>query len=611
MASTGRSNSQSPNLQNLPKKGVLSKIIRKLFAAPPGYVFISADASQAELRWAAFLSAEPTMLDIYSSGGDIHGKTAEIIVGKSREEMGEVMYKESRQKAKCFHPDTEVLTPSGWKAMRNLTVEDTVMQALPKDHEGIRLEWTKPTYCKLEPNHAASLVHLKSENINIRITPDHRMLVEGITGKFKVVEPRDFARARNFWNAGLFEGDSSSAEEERIIRLMVATQADGSLYPSNIKFGFYKQRKIERLLSLLKDGEYKIAQHKNGKSRPITAITLYGEIVNRIKALLSQDKTFKWDMLSWSLNDRKVVLDEVRYWDSYTHQNKRFVKFTSAIKKNCDVLQALCNISSQKAKIFKEYNSKYTSGVMYSLHISPIAKSRGTNGEKFSAFSYIEHPYEDEVAVVSVPSSFLLVRGSSLEGTQIPLITGQCVNFGFLYGAGWRTFQRVAKIDYGLEISDDESQHIRDAFFSSYSALRDYHRKVKAFCHQHKYVISPLGRVRHLPEIDSSDNKVVMDTERQALNHAIQSVASDAVLLSALEIMKVCPPDECTPVLFIHDDLTFQVREDLIDKYAHIIRHHMIHPPLEQFGVRLSLPLGSDCKVGRNLAEMVDYELAD
>ncbi|MDQ1279258.1 MAG: hypothetical protein QG670_518 [Thermoproteota archaeon] len=34
----------------------------------------------------------------------------------------------------------------------------------------------------------------------------------------------------------------------------------------------------------------------------------------------------------------------------------------------------------------------------------------------------------------------------------------------------------------------------------------------------------------------------------------------------------------------------------------------MINPPLKQFGVELNLPLGSDCKVGKSLADMVDYK---
>jgi DNA polymerase I-like protein with 3'-5' exonuclease and polymerase domains len=188
---------------------------------------------------------------------------------------------------------------------------------------------------------------------------------------------------------------------------------------------------------------------------------------------------------------------------------------------------------------------------------------------------------------------------------------GKAIVFGFLYSAGALTFQRVAKTDYGVDLTEKQAQEFREGFFNAYPAIQEYHYKVKRECHRDGYVMSPLGRVRHLPEIHSRDDTIVRRAERQALNHAIQSVSSDTVLLSCLEIMKVVDPIECRPVLFIHDELTFEVRIDLVDKYAPIIKHHMINPPLKQFGVELNLPLESDCKVGPSLADMVDWKEPD
>jgi DNA polymerase I-like protein with 3'-5' exonuclease and polymerase domains len=71
--------------------------------------------------------------------------------------------------------------------------------------------------------------------------------------------------------------------------------------------------------------------------------------------------------------------------------------------------------------------------------------------------------------------------------------------------------------------------------------------------------------------------------------------------------MKEVDPVECRPILFIHDELTFEVKTDKIDKYAAIIKHHMVNPPLAQFGVELNLPLGSDCKFGSSLDDMHDW----
>jgi len=73
---TGRINSNNPNLQNIPIKGEWGEEIRKAFIAGPGNVLISADYSQIELRVVACLAGDTTMIEAFSNGIDIHTKTA-------------------------------------------------------------------------------------------------------------------------------------------------------------------------------------------------------------------------------------------------------------------------------------------------------------------------------------------------------------------------------------------------------------------------------------------------------------------------------------------------------------------------------------------------------
>ena len=185
----------------------------------------------------------------------------------------------------------------------------------------------------------------------------------------------------------------------------------------------------------------------------------------------------------------------------------------------------------------------------------------------------------------------------------------KAVNFGFIFGAGARTFQRVAKLDYGVILTEEQAQDFRRIFFETYPAIKAYHRNVIAECHQRGYVMSPLGRVRRLLEVNSRDNVTAHRAERQELNHAIQSVSSDAVLLSGVELLNELNLDECFPCLFIHDELIFECEEDKVSEYAPIIKYHMEHPPLEQFGVTLNLPLVADMKVGKSLADLEEYTI--
>ena len=183
----------------------------------------------------------------------------------------------------------------------------------------------------------------------------------------------------------------------------------------------------------------------------------------------------------------------------------------------------------------------------------------------------------------------------------------KAVNFSLIYGGGARLLQRTAKQDYGVIFSDKEAQDFREIFFKKYPAIRPYHRSIIEECREKGYVMSPLGRVRRLPEVHSFNSTVANRAERQALNHAIQSVSSDAVLLSGTAILDKLNLDECFPCLFIHDELIFECLKDKVAEYAPLIKYHMENPPLEQFGVRLNLPLVADMKMGRSLADMEDY----
>ncbi len=76
-AVTGRTSSEKPNIQNIPRK----QLIRAMFGGIEGYSWLKADYSQIELRVAAWVAQEATMLDAFRSGKDLHALTAEMILG--------------------------------------------------------------------------------------------------------------------------------------------------------------------------------------------------------------------------------------------------------------------------------------------------------------------------------------------------------------------------------------------------------------------------------------------------------------------------------------------------------------------------------------------------
>ena len=77
--STGRLSSNDPNLQNIPVRTENRNHIRKAFESNKGYVLMSADYSQIELRVLAHLSEEPSLLKAFNNNEDIHESTAKTI----------------------------------------------------------------------------------------------------------------------------------------------------------------------------------------------------------------------------------------------------------------------------------------------------------------------------------------------------------------------------------------------------------------------------------------------------------------------------------------------------------------------------------------------------
>ncbi|MBA3699308.1 MAG: DNA polymerase I [Planctomycetes bacterium] len=80
-AETGRLASDSPNLQNIPKKSDLGREIRAAFIPGPDRLFLAADYSQIELRVLAHLSGDPTLKQAFASGADIHRFVAAQVAG--------------------------------------------------------------------------------------------------------------------------------------------------------------------------------------------------------------------------------------------------------------------------------------------------------------------------------------------------------------------------------------------------------------------------------------------------------------------------------------------------------------------------------------------------
>ena len=76
ITATGRLSSTEPNLQNIPIRIELGKLIRKVFHPMEGNIFVDSDYSQIELRVLAHMADDPKLIDAFKNNQDVHSTTA-------------------------------------------------------------------------------------------------------------------------------------------------------------------------------------------------------------------------------------------------------------------------------------------------------------------------------------------------------------------------------------------------------------------------------------------------------------------------------------------------------------------------------------------------------
>lgn len=177
----------------------------------------------------------------------------------------------------------------------------------------------------------------------------------------------------------------------------------------------------------------------------------------------------------------------------------------------------------------------------------------------------------------------------------------KAVNFGFVYGMGARKFVETAFLNYGAIFTLDEAQEVRKAFFRQFRGLQPWHQRQRRLVNEHARVQSPLGRVRHLPDVRSEESGVRAEAERQAINSPIQSLASDMNIFAMARIHEEFAQQGIRAHVLgtVHDAINFEVHEDDVGRALPLIKGHMENLPLRRyFGLDIDVPMVADLKIG-------------
>lgn len=635
-ARTGRLSAKDPPLQTVPRvdpalalgypvKDQVSSLVkpRMVFVpdVPGEHVLLEVDYSKVELCCAAWVSGDAVMVPELLPGAprDLHTNmaiTTRLMRDPTDHEYKSLMAeisKSERTVAKCFHPNTEVLTRTGWRRILDLKDGDEVAQAVPGMRGEVVFQWVRPIEVFSMPNEFDHLLHFENEGIDLLVTPDHGMIFwNGGASRDPWIrlEAREFAHKEvRYWaNAGFLQDGKMSTVGRRLkgitVRLAVVTQADGSYQGNQIRFGFTKKAKIRRMRKLLE--QVRSDHWYEGMTGGVTTFVIQSSLANRIKALLD-GKSFPWRWLGFTEARREVVLDEASYWDSCRAATTERYTYSNTDQQSIDVLQAIATLTGRKTRKVFAGRKESHHGHRWTLSVKDHAYTRGGN------LSVKLVPYTGTVACLTVPSHAVVVRRGGLSKVQIPVVTSQSVNFGVIYG---RTARNIAEsnpgsfpFDMPLRTRTAKVQKVIDAWLEKYQGVALWRDEQIATIRRKGYLRDWLGRRRLLTGIRWFQSRWAEDCqhtdednghmENQAMNFGIQALATglhNRATRKCYEGIKQVRIPALRIVMTLHDALFFNVHRDYVDDAIHHIKGWMelTLPAQKREGRPYEMPLTVD-----------------
>ena len=148
------------------------------------------------------------------------------------------------------------------------------------------------------------------------------------------------------------------------------------------------------------------------------------------------------------------------------------------------------------------------------------------------------------------------------------------INFGIIYGMG------VNALRENLGSDRASAQEFYNTYFERFPGLRDYLDSVKMNALKKGYTETLFGRRRYFPALKSKLPFIRAQAERMAINAPIQGTATADIIKLALihvsaRLEKESLDDKVFPLLQVHDELVFEIADDVLDRAKVIIREEM------------------------------------
>jgi DNA polymerase I len=147
------------------------------------------------------------------------------------------------------------------------------------------------------------------------------------------------------------------------------------------------------------------------------------------------------------------------------------------------------------------------------------------------------------------------------------------LNFGILYGMG------VTALKDNLKTDRKEAEIFYANYFKEFPTIAGYLESVKQYAREHGYTETLFGRRRQFQAILSKIPFVKAMAERMAINAPIQGSAADIMKLAMIHsedmLKKAGLHSDARLLLQIHDELVYEIKDELIDKASKVIQEAM------------------------------------
>lgn len=456
----------------------------------------------------------------------------------------------------CYSDDTEVLTSSGFKLFKDVTYADKLAQY----HPNTSISYATPLDLISIP-YSGVMYNQKGRHVDLLVSPNHDLELlspsgELIKRKAKEGLPKGYKNI----HAGVVEG---TIDED--MRLQAAIDADGSIKKGLCTFYLKKERKVSRLISLLKEFNIDFTHKTDLPSKPD-----YHAIYFRYET-----KNLPDYILNLTYQRRKQLLDELKYWDGDQHS------YFTAVESKAKLIQELAITTGYRASISTGLGG-YSGSTIYIVNFTNKDTTYTCKN------TYEETQYEGNIYCATMPYGNLIVRRNNkvvvsgncnqegrlqihyayllkCEGAGLLIeefkndprfdmhqkvadmvgVTrseAKAINLGISYGMG------VAKLAKQLDIDSDSAYELRQR----YNDLAPFLNQLNQTCidtMKRRGFIKTLGGRRSSADQPIYKNGEKITFEYKALNKLIQGSAADQTIEAMIQAYEAN-----IPVLFpVHD----------------------------------------------------------